>query len=678
LANSNTNLLTQVLVGFRVTNDRFPDIRQRSRAALAVYSGLLYGICWLAYALVYLALFQHKEAAFYCAFLGIPTALLGLAYFRVSGNIETSSFLANFGGALTVLAIAWTTGGAFSPALFFTFVPISVAFLLQSSRASFINGAIIGCMAMTVCLLVQPLTAQDWNFYFPMYGLEHRLYNGVMILCACIVFSLVCFVFTNKISQALLESNQAREQIEVINGNIRGVLDADTEVAQAIFDDRFNIVVSSAYFDRMFAGKKSMLAVIQDLEFNQEGVVTDILKTCFGLELLSFEVNLGSLPDRVLINGLTHKLHWRPILDRYDQVQKIVFTASNIEALLQAQKRASELEKKAYLVLKIVELHADKVSGFINRAKSLILEAENLEQAGENRLAYINLHTVKGSARTLGFDRLATTIHHAEQHLNEGRSIAPDIEQARHDLHELHTICQEIGFSENLVTVSRREAEFALLRQTERDFMLGLIAVSLEGLLLSFTSDLPRIARELNKNIPELEVECPEMYLTRASSDALQGVFVHVFRNSLDHGIETVDERLKSGKNPQGRIHVKAAVDAAGVTIQVRDDGQGLHLGKIRSRAIEQGIIKTDENLDRPAIAQLIFRAGLSTARAVTMVSGRGVGMDAVKSNIEALGGRVEIELDQEADLTSWALVLHLPRSILYSLDQDMQSDQVA
>lgn len=667
MATTNSSLLNQVLFSFRVTTERFPDIRDRSQAALTVYSCMLYGVCWLMYAVVYLILFQHAGASLSCAFLGIPSAILGLIYFRLFGDTKTSAFIANFGGALTVLSIAWVTGGAFSPALYFTFVPISVTFLLQTSRAGFVNGAIIGCIAMGVCLLFQPLTAQDWGFKFPMYGVQHRLYNGVLILGACIVFSLVCYLFKNKISQALTESNEAREQIEIINRNIRGILDADTEVAQAIFDDQFRIVISSAYFDRIFRGQSSMLHVIQSFQMSREAIVVDVLKMSFGLDLLSFEVNMGPLPNQVLIMGQTHKLDWRPVLDRNGQVQKIVFTASNIEALLQAQKRASEMEKKASIVLKIVELRADKVSRFLIRAKELILQAESLEKAGDKRLAYINLHTVKGSARTLGFDQLAGTIHRAEQHLNEGVSLGPDMAQARRDLQELQTICDEIGFSENMVTISRQDAELALSRQSERDFMLGMVAVSLEGLLLSFTSDLPRLARELNKQIPELEVDTPALYLNRSSSDALQGVFVHVFRNALDHGIEVPEERLKSGKNPQGRISVKAVADDTGVTIRVRDDGQGLNLGRIRSRGIELGIIRAEEVLDGQAIAELIFQPSFSTARAVTMVSGRGVGMDAVRSNVETLRGRVEIELDSTAELTPWTLVFHLPRSIFYN-----------
>jgi two-component system chemotaxis sensor kinase CheA len=119
---------------------------------------------------------------------------------------------------------------------------------------------------------------------------------------------------------------------------------------------------------------------------------------------------------------------------------------------------------------------------------------------------------------------------------------------------------------------------------------------------------------------------------------------IHILRNSVDHGIEPPEERIKLGKPPKGKIILKAYPDSGMIVIEIIDDGRGIDKNKVLQKAIEKGIIPPNTNLSDKEIFNLIFAPGISTASEVSDISGRGVGMDVVKKNIDSLRGSIEIE----------------------------------
>jgi two-component system, chemotaxis family, sensor kinase CheA len=167
--------------------------------------------------------------------------------------------------------------------------------------------------------------------------------------------------------------------------------------------------------------------------------------------------------------------------------------------------------------------------------------------------------------------------------------------------------------------------------------------------LLRIVETLPRLAREiageLGKRV-EVELRGAELELDRSILDRLGDPLVHLLRNAVDHGLETPEERTAHGKPVAGRLVVEARREKDDVRISVSDDGRGIDLDAVRTRAVEAGLLHTDlaEDLPPREIAALVFRPGLSTSTSVSKISGRGVGMDAVKATVEALGGGVELE----------------------------------
>jgi two-component system, chemotaxis family, sensor kinase CheA len=162
-------------------------------------------------------------------------------------------------------------------------------------------------------------------------------------------------------------------------------------------------------------------------------------------------------------------------------------------------------------------------------------------------------------------------------------------------------------------------------------------------------SKMPRLVRDLTHALgrrARLQMEGQETELDKSLLEAIKDPLTHAVRNALDHGIETPAERAAAGKDPEGTLTLRAAQEGSHVVIEVSDDGAGLAVEKIRSKAIERGLLSTERaaQLGERELLQLVFLPGFSTAAAVTNVSGRGVGMDVVRTNVEKIGGKVEID----------------------------------
>jgi two-component system chemotaxis sensor kinase CheA len=180
--------------------------------------------------------------------------------------------------------------------------------------------------------------------------------------------------------------------------------------------------------------------------------------------------------------------------------------------------------------------------------------------------------------------------------------------------------------------------------------------------LLRILEPLPRAARDVAERAGvrvEVQLRGAELELDRSILDRLSDPLVHLLRNAVDHGIETPDARAAAGKSPVGRIVIEARREKDSIRVAVCDDGAGIDLDAVRRRAVEAGVVHPDLAADLAAeqIAALVFEPGLSTAAEVSEISGRGVGMDAVRSTLESLGGSVEIATERGRGTTTTLVV---------------------
>lgn len=205
-------------------------------------------------------------------------------------------------------------------------------------------------------------------------------------------------------------------------------------------------------------------------------------------------------------------------------------------------------------------------------------------------------------------------------------------------------------------------------RQTRelQERVMGIRMVPVEMVFSRFPRMIHELGRQMGKDL-ELVLEGQATELDKTFIEMLVDPMTHLVRNAVDHGIETREERAAAGKPPKGTISLRAFSRGGHIHIEVRDDGRGLNPDRILRKAIERGLLLPDARPSEDELYLLIFEPGFSTADQVSDLSGRGVGMDVVRQNIRALGGRIEVD-SRTGHGSTFRLILPLTLAILDGL----------
>ncbi len=182
------------------------------------------------------------------------------------------------------------------------------------------------------------------------------------------------------------------------------------------------------------------------------------------------------------------------------------------------------------------------------------------------------------------------------------------------------------------------------------------------------------LSRDLGKQI-RLEIEGGETCVDKSVIDCLKDPLVHLIRNCIDHGIETPEQRTDLGKPPEGTIRLSAEQNGDYVRIEIADDGKGIDVARVRAKAIQNGLLQEGQEISDDEALQLIFQPGLSTAKSISQISGRGVGLDAVRKQIERLRGTVELR-SAPGKGSTFELSLPLTLAIIEGLLVQIEEDQ--
>jgi len=218
------------------------------------------------------------------------------------------------------------------------------------------------------------------------------------------------------------------------------------------------------------------------------------------------------------------------------------------------------------------------------------------------------------------------------------------------------------NLQKNFDTTAFQKSTVALEKLTKlfRDQILEMRMVPFNLLTLGFQRLVRDLLVKLSKEI-DFYIQGENTVIDKNILNKLENPLMHILRNSIDHGIEKPDERVKSGKNSKGIIRLIIFESGANILVQIQDDGRGIDPERIRSKAIEKGFVKAQDKLSLQDIYELIFLPGFSTAQSLSDVSGRGVGMDVVRRNIGELQG--EINIDSEVGLGT-SVTIKIPISL--------------
>lgn len=373
------------------------------------------------------------------------------------------------------------------------------------------------------------------------------------------------------------------------------------------------------------------------------------------------------------------ELDWNPVLNANGNIEKLMVTARDVTELKALQRETEKQKAELDIIGQILSISKDKLLEFIQTSNAFLDENENLIQSTASMDSQVlatlfrNMHTIKGNARTYGFSYITDAVHMAEstytdllnapesnwepnvliEQLNGARecikryesvfkgklegfteSAAPTV-----DFSLLQNIAQAVDGINELSAVSALKKSLSLVRDT----INAANSEALPEVLRGIVDGVPSIAKQLNKEAPHVVIHDHAVRIKRDVAPMMRNVFMHIFRNSMDHGLEATSERIAVGKAVQGSIQLEAIRGDEEVTFVFNDDGKGLALNAIRDKAIANGKISADQALTDEEIAELIFVPGLSTAAEITQVSGRGVGMDAVRKFLNKYEGDVKL-----------------------------------
>lgn len=240
------------------------------------------------------------------------------------------------------------------------------------------------------------------------------------------------------------------------------------------------------------------------------------------------------------------------------------------------------------------------------------------------------------------------------------------------------TRLEQIGLTHRLTDLLEAIEQMGRLTADLQAIVMKVRMVPIEQVFNRFPRMVRDLAREMGKDI-QFIIEGKETELDRTVIDEIGDPLVHLIRNAIDHGIEHPEERIEAGKAKTARLRLVAYHEGNNVIIEVEDDGRGIDLDKVRSHAISKGFLteKEGEYLDDNAVLNVIFQPGFSTADIVTDLSGRGVGLDVVKSKIESLNGSIEIETKKMVG-TKVKISLPLTLAIIQALLVSVGKEQYA
>ncbi len=483
----------------------------------------------------------------------------------------------------------------------------------------------------------------------------------------------------------------------------------------------------SAYLERILETKDIANQDMMKLIFENSNLGADTLaqigaisEACIGEDAMNFEFNEHLLVheiEKVMPSGKKKilDLRWAPVINDEDVVGQILLCIRDVTELRKLAAESAEQKYELEIIGEILGVTEDKFDQFMASSIAYKLEIENIIRDNPNggtdaiNAMFRNMHTIKGNARTYGLKNLTDKVHVTESVYDELRkphsditwdqdSLLEDLANVR-DMIERYAKTNEIKLGrkksgskntiQNLLMVDYQQIREAmeLLEKTDHSNIHELIVTknkihktlkqlgtdSLSKSFATIIESLPAIAENLGKENPDVVIHDSNLQLKVAHLGVITDIFTHLFRNSLDHGIEMPEARLAKDKPAQGRIELSLDNEDNYIKITLKDDGNGISLNKIREKAIISGLIKADEVLSDEDTVAMIFVPGFTTADKLTDISGRGVGMDAVAGFARKEGGFVKINFTDDNEGSAQRSIetsVYLPADFAVTIDE--------
>ena len=457
---------------------------------------------------------------------------------------------------------------------------------------------------------------------------------------------------------------------------------------------------SEKVFGKVISGRFIFDCLYKDLDLKGETYcnIKSAISTIFGETALQWDLMEHNFPKQVLLNvnneDKTLKVAQTPILDDNGTLEKVLFVVEDITSVLRLEAERAVSDRNTRIIQELAKADLKQVKDFFLNSLELLQEIKSILHTktlikSEFNIILRHLHTLKGNSRLYELSLISTLTHSIEDHLSNmnltfnfssnlfeiNDQISQWIIKIEVQLSEYIEIGNRIFGIENennlnngfkmieVIDVHFNQLKDALdqIRVDHSQVNINLLIdkfnlmlmVPVPPVLNRLAPMVQDLSKKIGKNV-EYSVKGDSITFDRNNVKLLGDSILHMIRNSLDHGIELPNERIALGKRPVGSIEVICKEEKEGSIILIRDDGSGINPEQIAQVALNKGLISQDEmkTLNRDQKIELIFLLGLSTKETVSELSGRGVGMNVVKSNIEKINGKLTIETEAKKGTT--------------------------
>ena len=345
------------------------------------------------------------------------------------------------------------------------------------------------------------------------------------------------------------------------------------------------------------------------------------VESIMGESSLSFEMNKHHLIKEFCFKNKEISCDWIPLCDDDDNTVRMLLVIKDLTDI----KNQRILEKRKKIQIQVLEsVYEQKfwqVESLIELMKLADDELCRLHDQKKKPSAELlrRLHTIKGGAKTLNMNIVASDVHEIESILLANQQVLSN---------HWESLTETIEYFDTIKSKLSSEDD----------------KVSLSDIIEPIEKNIASTAEKLNKPSPKIHFDNIVLPRDKEVHKCFMTLLTHAVNNSLDHGIESPSTRLTQNKSKQGNIYIRHKVTEIDYqSFYYYDDGQGLNIDKIKRRAVKDGLLAEINNNDQE-IASLIFASSFSTADSLSDISGRGIGMDSIKSEIESLGGSITID----------------------------------
>ncbi|MBF0360743.1 MAG: AAA family ATPase [Oligoflexia bacterium] len=455
------------------------------------------------------------------------------------------------------------------------------------------------------------------------------------------------------------------QQLQAKSKDIRNMLE---NMKQGVFTITKNMCIHheySKYLESLFKGGNIANMPIMDvlsreskINIDQQSQIKSALFLMLGEDKIQFDLNCSCLP-RELISSNNDKileLDWEPIVSDNNEVDKMMVIVRDVTELRELQNESNNQKRELNMIGEILNIKAHNFETFIKDAFRLLEENRQLienNKTGDKlsietiNVLFRNFHTIKGIARMYNLSFIVDTIHMAEQKYVDLREqhaeysieiLLKDIEQTKKEIQHYLNVYE----NKLLAVLSKHNSDSSVSVSTMENNK-----IKMDELIKNLSQNIKSCADKLGKVVPKIDCQVfGDFTIALEMEQFFKNIFVHLISNSIDHGIEGKEERLQLKKPEQGIITIICKQDSTKMEIEFKDDGRGLNMQALKEKVTKSGHFSNEDFEDSQKLAEMIFKPGISTSEKTSTISGRGVGMDAVKNFIIEKSGTIDLVLE--------------------------------